>query len=48
MSDLQRKVIDWMNERNIGAVLFEGTYRFPEAFRCDAELAARFAAKYIN
>jgi hypothetical protein len=31
-----------MDERNLGAVLFEGKYRFPEAFRRDADLAERF------
>ena len=46
MTAIQKAVLEWMDDRNLGTVLFEGSYRFPEAFRRDASMAARFAAKH--
>lgn len=37
----QKRVLRWMDERNLGAVLFEGSYRFPVHFRNDPDLAER-------
>ncbi len=48
MTDAQKTVLDWMIGLNIGAVLFEGAYRFPQAFRRDAAIAERFVAKYLT
>lgn len=42
LNDAQKAVIRWMDRERIGAVCFEGGYKFPEAFRCDAALARRF------
>jgi hypothetical protein len=45
MTAHQKAVLRWMDETRTGAVLFEGEYRFPEAFRRDAGLAQRFDAR---
>jgi hypothetical protein len=41
-------VIEWMTGLNIGAVLFEGDYRFPRTFHQDPVMAERFVAKYLS
>lgn len=43
----QKQVLKYMNDNNIGAVAFNGKYRFPQEFRDDAKLAADFAA-FLN
>jgi hypothetical protein len=45
MNLYQRAAVNWMDVRNLGTVMFEGDYRFPEAFRRDPELAHRFFQK---
>jgi hypothetical protein len=45
MTDNQKLVLSWMYERNLGAILFEGSYRFPVHFRNDSGLADRYAGK---
>ena len=45
MTSYQKHVLRWMDERNIGAVWFEGAYRFPVHFRNDPDLAERFYHK---
>lgn len=40
--DAAKSVIHWMNRERIGAVMFEGAWRFPVAFRNEPELAQRF------
>ena len=47
MNGFQKAVLAWMDKKNLGAVLFEGEYRFPEAFRRDALLAQRFYEKSL-
>ena len=44
----QKYVLQWMDDRNLGTVLFEGDYRFPEAFRRNAKMARRFYLKIRN
>jgi hypothetical protein len=45
MTEAQKAVIGWMYRENIGAVMFEDGYKFPNHFRMEAELAERFLAK---
>ena len=42
LTDNQKSVLHWMRRENIGAILFDGGYKFPEAFRRDAALADKF------
>lgn len=44
----QKYVLQWMDDRNLEAILFEDDYRFVEAFRRDAKLAHRFYLKIWN
>ena len=38
----QKDVLKYMDRHNIGAVIFEGSYRFPQSFRNDPAMATRF------
>ena len=42
MTQAQSNVLWWMDKRGIGAVMFEGNYRFKQSFRDDPELAERY------
>lgn len=42
MTEIQKIVLRYMDRHNFGAVLFEGKYRFKQAFREDIQLAVRF------
>ncbi len=44
----QKIVLDYMERLNIGAILFDGAYRFPKHFRDDATLAFRYWANYLS
>ena len=48
MTTHQRAVLDYMTLKNIGAILFEGSYRFPVHFREDAFLAERFSRAILG
>jgi hypothetical protein len=37
-----KAVLHWMAREHIGAVVFEGGYKFPEHFRREPEMAKRF------
>jgi hypothetical protein len=38
----QKSVLTWMRRENIGAVCFDGGYKFPDHFRRSPELAHKF------
>lgn len=42
LTEEQKAVMAWFNDTRTGAVMFEGSYRFPEAFRRSPALAERF------
>lgn len=44
MTQAQKKILRWFAETNTGAILFEGSWIFPQHVRDDADLAARMAA----
>ncbi len=44
----QKWVLGYMEAKNLGAVLFEGEYRFTEAFRRDPDLAERFDKRNVD
>jgi hypothetical protein len=48
LTQTQRDCLDYLDRHNLGAILFEGSWRFREAFRQDAVMAERFAVKMIR
>ncbi len=48
LTQTQRDCLDYMDRHSLGAVMFEGSWRFKEAFRRDAEMSERFKARMIH
>lgn len=44
----QKAVLTYMDDHNIGAICFEGGWKFPVHFREDADLAKRYACRSVT
>jgi hypothetical protein len=44
----QKACLEYMDYHHLGAVCFEGDWRFKEAFRRDPKMAERFKTKMIT